>query len=125
MSLTAELHRYETLSATEQHIAGLEMTRQLSQAQAERLSVYELAKGGYLSNARQSSSGDGLSRIELLKRELKDKAVSPMVFKRNRMPVTYTETITQRSFTATTTAAAAAAAVTNPLLAGTFRVVHK
>uniref|UniRef100_A0A915EWD2 Serine rich adhesin for platelets n=1 Tax=Echinococcus canadensis TaxID=519352 RepID=A0A915EWD2_9CEST len=56
LSLTAELHRYETLSASEQHIAGLEMTRQISQAQAEGLSIYHLAKAGYLHDAQ--SKGD-------------------------------------------------------------------
>lgn len=44
LSLTAELHRYEALSASEQHITNLEMTRQISQAQAEELSIYHLSK---------------------------------------------------------------------------------
>ncbi|VDM15715.1 unnamed protein product [Hydatigera taeniaeformis] len=83
LSLTAELHRYETLSASEQHITGLEMTRQISQAQAEGLSMYHLSK---------------------------NTAVSPIVFPRVSEPRTLTQTVTKRSFTTATATAAATTA---------------
>ncbi|KAL5969574.1 hypothetical protein TSMEX_002698, partial [Taenia solium] len=105
LSLTAELHRYETLSASEQHITNLEMTRQISQAQAEELSIYHLSKAGYLHEAQ--GSGSCMMRVEHIK-ELKNTAVSPVVFPRVSEPVTLTQTITQ-SFTTTATAATATA----------------
>ncbi|VDK31872.1 unnamed protein product [Taenia asiatica] len=105
LSLTAELHRYETLSASEQHITNLEMTRQISQAQAEELSIYHLSKAGYLHEAQ--GSGSCMMRVEHMK-ELKNTAVSPVVFPRVSEPVTLTQTITQRSFTTTATAATTA-----------------
>nr|CDS24485.1 Serine rich adhesin for platelets [Echinococcus granulosus] len=108
LSLTAELHRYETLSASEQHIAGLELTRQISQAQAEGLSIYHLAKAGYLHDAQ--SKGSCMTRVENMK-ELKNTAVSPIVLPRVSVPVTLTQTIKQRSSTTTTTTTAATTAL--------------
>lgn len=90
LSLTAELHRYETLSASDQHIAEMEMTRQIS-----------LAKLG--------SRGRGMTYVEHLQ-EVENQAMSPIVLPlRGRVPVTLTQTITQRSFTTSTTGAAATA----------------
>nr|CDS26812.2 Serine rich adhesin for platelets [Hymenolepis microstoma] len=81
----------ENRTVLHQHIAELEMTRQIS-----------MGGGGGLKSL-------GMTRVDHLK-EMKNQALSPIVLPgTGRAPVTLTQTFTQRSYTTTTGAAAAAA----------------
>ncbi|VDO12018.1 unnamed protein product [Rodentolepis nana] len=80
----------ENRTVLHQHIAELEMTRQIS-----------MGGGGGL-------KGLGMTRVDHLK-EMKNQALSPIVLPgTGRAPVTLTQTFTQRSYTTTTGAAATA-----------------
>uniref|UniRef100_A0A5K3FU25 ALMS_motif domain-containing protein n=3 Tax=Mesocestoides corti TaxID=53468 RepID=A0A5K3FU25_MESCO len=80
LSLAAEFHRYDALAASEQHINGMEMTRQISQAQTEGLSIYQLAQAGYFHNPNNGHAPLLPSRVEQIKKEFTHTAVSPIVF---------------------------------------------
>ncbi len=68
LSLAAELHRYDTLASSEQHLAGLEATRHAAMAQAESVSVHQLAKAGFfqpLSSAQPEAKQPEISQKQL------------------------------------------------------------